>query len=316
MARCVLAYPASQRMPDARRTEVDVLGVVLVFDARGQQPHDMHAREAAPAGQLAHGLAVADVLRDMAEQFLDHMAQTMGLHLAGDVAGYAARVLDVLLAMRDLPHRLRLWPDGIPHVDGEDQRVAARVVVEDDLGRRVGENAAVPIELAIDADGRERRRQCARGQDVLDADLDFAAVEVAHLARAHVRGADRKPGLAAIDEREIDQLQQRLFERSGRVVSGSIRAQHHVISPERQWIGFEETGDAAGHRVQAGQCLRKLRPGGRAVPELLERHAIPEFLQLGQAVVRGSLPAIRLALMAPIEVPMIQSGSMPASCRA
>jgi hypothetical protein len=30
----------------------------------------------------------------------------------------------------------------------------------------------------------------------------------------------------------------------------------------------------------------------------------------------GSLPAIRLALTAPIEVPMIQSGSMPASCNA
>jgi hypothetical protein len=30
----------------------------------------------------------------------------------------------------------------------------------------------------------------------------------------------------------------------------------------------------------------------------------------------GSLPAIRLALIAPIEVPMIQSGSIPASCSA
>jgi hypothetical protein len=30
----------------------------------------------------------------------------------------------------------------------------------------------------------------------------------------------------------------------------------------------------------------------------------------------GSLPAIRLALIAPIDVPMIQSGSTPASCSA
>ena len=30
----------------------------------------------------------------------------------------------------------------------------------------------------------------------------------------------------------------------------------------------------------------------------------------------GSLPAIRLALIAPIEVPITQSGSMPASCSA
>jgi hypothetical protein len=30
----------------------------------------------------------------------------------------------------------------------------------------------------------------------------------------------------------------------------------------------------------------------------------------------SELPAIKLALMAPIEVPMIQSGSIPASCSA
>ena len=144
----------------------------------------------------------------------------MGLHLAGDVAGDPARILDVFLAMRDLPHRLRLRPDRVPHVHGEDQGVAARVVVEDHLGRRIGENAAVPIELAVDAHGREGRRQCARCQDVLDADLDFAAVEVAHLAGAHMRGADREPRLAPVDEREIDQLAA-ASSRAGR--SSSIR---------------------------------------------------------------------------------------------
>ena len=44
-------------------------------------------------------------------------------------------------------------------MNGEDQRVAARIILEDRLGRRVGENSTVPIELAVDADGRERRRQ-------------------------------------------------------------------------------------------------------------------------------------------------------------
>ena len=59
----------------------------------------------------------------------------------------------------------------IPQMHGEDQRVLARIVVEDRLGRRVGEDAAVPVELAVDAHRRERRRQRAGRHDVLDADL-------------------------------------------------------------------------------------------------------------------------------------------------
>ena len=47
-------------------------------------------------------------------------------------------------------------PVGLPEMHREDQRVAARMIVEDALGRRVGENAAVPIELAVDAHRRER----------------------------------------------------------------------------------------------------------------------------------------------------------------
>ena len=41
-------------------------------------------------------------------------------------------------------------------------------------------------------------------------------------------------------------------------------------------------------------------------------HALPEFLEPVQPVA-GLLPAISAALIAPIEVPITQSGSMPAS---
>jgi hypothetical protein len=33
----------------------------------------------------------------------------------------------------------------------EDQSVAARIVLEDALGRRIGKDATVPVELAVDA---------------------------------------------------------------------------------------------------------------------------------------------------------------------
>ena len=73
----------------------------------------------------------------------------------------AARILDVLGAVEDLPDGLGLVSGGIPQMHGEDQRVPPRVIVEDPLGRRVGENAAVPIKLAVDAHGGEGRRQRA-----------------------------------------------------------------------------------------------------------------------------------------------------------
>ena len=89
------------------------------------------------------------------DQLADDVAQSMGLQLARDVRGDPARVLDVLLPVQDLPYRLRLRPHRIPHVHGKDQRVAARMLVEDHLRRRVGKYAAVPVELAVDAHRRE-----------------------------------------------------------------------------------------------------------------------------------------------------------------
>ena len=192
----------------------------------------MRVRQPQPASSRT-AVAVALGLRDVRQQLLDDVAQAMRLQLAGDVGGDAARILDVLLAVHHLPHRLGLRADGVPHVHGEDQRVAARVVVEDHLGRRVGEDAAVPVELAVDAHCREGRRQGARRHDVLDAERHVAAVEVLHLARAHVRGADRQAGPAAVDEREVDELGERLFQRLGRVVAGAVGAQHDMRCPRR-----------------------------------------------------------------------------------
>src|SRR5262245_46659501 len=95
------------------------------------------------------------------------MAKLVGLALAQDVARDPARILDVLGAIEDLPDSLRLFPGGVPEMHGEDQRVTARRIVEDALGRCIGEDAAVPIEFAIYAHRRKSRRQSPRRHDVL-----------------------------------------------------------------------------------------------------------------------------------------------------
>src|SRR6266436_5174338 len=45
-------------LPDAGRTEVDVLGVVLAIELRRQQPHHMHPRRTTVTGQFLHRIAV------------------------------------------------------------------------------------------------------------------------------------------------------------------------------------------------------------------------------------------------------------------
>ena len=61
-----------------------------------------------------------------------------------------------------------------------------------------------------------------------------AAVEVAHLAGADMRGADRQPRRAAVDLSEVDQFVERLFERRGRIVAGAIGAERMMHAPMRR----------------------------------------------------------------------------------
>ena len=129
-------------------------------------------------------------------QFAHDVAQPMDLRLAGDVALAAAGELDVLVARHHLLDRRRMRAGGLPHVDREDQRVAARHVVEHDLDGRVRIDAAVPVRLAIDGDRRKGRRQRAGRHDVARAKRHVPGVEVAHLAGADVDGADRQPDRA------------------------------------------------------------------------------------------------------------------------
>ena len=115
---------------------------------------------------------------------------------------------------------------------------------------------------------------------------------------------------------KVDQLEKRLLERRRRIVAGVVGAQRELRAPEGQRIGLEETGNAGAQRVPVGQRLRQsaATPADRCQSDLCAMRC-QNSSSLGRRL-PGSLPAIRLALMAPIEVPMIQSGSMPASCSA
>ena len=116
--------------------------------------HDMHLRPAAIFGQVLDDRMVAFLLRYEFHQLRDDVTQLVHLALLRNVVCNPARILDVLLTVEHLPDRFRFGPHRIPHMHGKDQAVSARIVVEDRLGRRIGKNAAVPIKLAVDANGR------------------------------------------------------------------------------------------------------------------------------------------------------------------
>jgi hypothetical protein len=118
---------------------------------------------------------------------------------------------------------------------------------------------------------------------VLGGDLAFAAVEIAHLAGAHVSGADRETRLGAADERKVDQLIKGLGERRGRVDAGLLRLQPRMRTEGGERIGREESRNSAEHGRPIGRGVGEARPRKRR-PDFLSLHAPPEFLERGQAV--------------------------------
>ena len=66
-------------LPDALGAEIDVLGVVLVRQRRRQQPHHMHAGQAAIGGHFSDAVRVAHVLRQKPAELGHDMAQPVEL---------------------------------------------------------------------------------------------------------------------------------------------------------------------------------------------------------------------------------------------
>ena len=238
-----LAAPA-----DAAGAEVDVLAVVLVIERRREQAHDMHPGQAAIGRHFAEAVVAALVVGDHLAQLGDDVPHPVKLALALDVGCGAARILNVLLAVHDLPHGLRLGAMRVPDVDREDQAIAARIVVEHDLDRRVRKNPAVPIKLAVDADRRESWRKRAGGHDVVERERHVARVEIAHLRGAHARRADGEPGRAMIELIEVDELLERPAQRLDAVIAGGIGAELVVRAEKSHRIGVEEGRYAVASR--------------------------------------------------------------------
>ncbi len=212
--------------------------------------------------------------------------------LVGAGAG-AARIADVLLAHVDFDHIARQLAAGAPQVDLEGERVLARPGIEHPLQRRVGDDAAVPVELAVDLGGGKARRQRAAGHDMGGGDLVRLVVEIGEVAGPDVGGADAEAGLARIDPVEIHQaLEQRLERRD--VVEAEVPGIAGRREDRRRKARLEEAGCAHQHDAQGAPLVhdlvlhvvldREARHVGDA--EGRGRHRLPEGAQLLDPLLR------------------------------
>jgi hypothetical protein len=187
--------------------------------------------------------------------------------------------LNIVLAVENLPDGVRLGSVWIPHVDSEHQRVAAWVVVEYRLDRRVGDNSSVPIKFAVDAHRRKGRRQRARCHYMADREL-----RIAHFTGLDVCRANREPCRASVNRWKTHEIRQGFFERMSRIMARCVNWQRNMLFEKCQGIWFEES------RYSSRHC-HPIRPGAADTPNTrgdLERrivyNAVPKCLELRQSV--------------------------------
>src|SRR5262249_4020199 len=97
----IASLPAAAETPWA---EVDILRVVLVVQPGSEQPDHMHPRQAAVCAQFLDARVIALLFRKEPHQLRYHATQLMNLTLPCNVACDAARILDLLVTMQDLPN--------------------------------------------------------------------------------------------------------------------------------------------------------------------------------------------------------------------
>src|SRR5262249_42933385 len=125
----------------------------------------------------------------------------------------AAREADLLhpyIGVHEIAWQLTLC---VPEIDLEGERVSPRPAVEHPLQGRIGDDAAIPIVLAIDLGGRKAGRQRTAGDDVRRGDPVRGAVEIDEIAAPYIDRADAQARAAGVDAIEVDEALERGLQR-------------------------------------------------------------------------------------------------------
>ena len=162
---------------------------------------------------------------------------------------------------------------------------------------RIGNQAAVPVELTFHLDRRKAGRQRATRHHVFRLDGPIFGIEVHEIAAAHIHGTDGQAHLVGIGVEviEIDEPLERAAQ-FARVVVARRLDRAGRLEVRRRHPRFEESGGALDHRTG---CLQLIEEAARhiAAPEILHRidevqpvrrgYAFPERAQPFDPLFRG-----------------------------
>ena len=161
-------------------------------------------------------------------------------------------------------------------------------VIEHGFQRRVRIQAAIPVQVAIDAHAGKAGRQGAAGADVVCRQRLLVAVKTDEAAAFDAQGIHRQAHAARLVQViEIDQLPERAGQLARIVKARFFRLDGDSCGEKAEGARLEEAGHAAQHRIERGQ------PDVRAallvrhqvhVDTVAVRHALPELFQTHEAV--------------------------------
>lgn len=164
-------------------------------------------------------------------------------------------------------------------MDREDNRVSSRIVVEYRLAGRIGKNAAVPVEFAVDAHRRKGGRKSPRSHDMPDVEPAIAGVEIAHPAGSHMRRAHSQARPSLIDQVEVHEFSERVFEWSRRVVASAVGAQRKGVPGMGKRVRYEKAGNALSQRAPLRPAPIESEERALKAPVRLVLYAAPECVQ-------------------------------------
>src|SRR5262245_1712046 len=224
-----------------------VLGLNLVVLRAINQVHDLVDLAIRDSPKKLAVLGLEHFRWDLVEDVGQRDPNTLNLLELIGVGPRPARILNLLLPRQDVVEIARQLAARAPQVDLEYERVQAGIALHHPLQRRVRDETAVPIELAIHLDGGTARRQRSARHDVFGPDRVGRRIEIHEVAAANIDRADAESHLAGIDAIEVDKPLQRAAQRGGVVPAGGLHRPRRGEIRRRQSRG-EESGSTLEQR--------------------------------------------------------------------
>src|SRR5258706_1365147 len=188
--------------------ELVVLGVALISLRAIDEVDDVVDVVSGHLAQQRGLLGLLEFKREPVEKIGKRAAHALdALELIGACAR-AAGILDLFLAGDYLAEVSRQRAVRGPEIDLESQRIAPHFGIDNPLKWRIGNETTIPVEIAVDFDGRKARRQRAACHHMFGPDRVALIVEIDEVSRPHVDGAGAEPSLTGIDAVEIDKTPQ------------------------------------------------------------------------------------------------------------